>query len=328
MHCALITGITGQDGGYLAEFLESRGYEVHGAVRPAALSAFRRPSHLSHRIPLHPVDLREGLAVRQLLDRLRPREVYHLAAQTHIPTSFEDPGATVEANVMTTLRLLEGCQRLASPPRFFHASTSQIFGRSSYSPQDEQTPVRPVNPYGASKAMATDLVRIWREFHGLFAVNGILFNHESPRRTPDFVTGKICRAAAAIKQGRAQELLLGDTKAQRDWGDARDFVDGFWRSLQYGTPNDYVFSTGELHSVQEVVDLAFATVGLDPSAYVRIDPSLVRKSEPSPVMGNSAKARALLDWKPRISFANLIREMTEAALSLDLDLPAATGSTV
>ncbi len=321
MQRALITGITGQDGGYLAELLESHGYEVHGAVRPETFSALRRPSHLSDRISIHPVDLREAPAVAQLLDRLRPREVYHLAAQTHIPTSFEDPGATVQANVMTTLRLLEGCQRLAPPPRFFHASTSQIFGNSGHSPQDEQTPVRPVNPYGASKAMATDLVRIWRESHGLFAVNGILFNHESPRRGPEFVTGKICRGVAAIKRGRARELLLGNTQAQRDWGDARDFVEGFWRSLQHSTPEDYVFSTGELHSVQEVVDLAFATVGLDPAAYVRFDPSLVRNAEPCPVVGNSAKARALLDWKPRTSFVNLIREMTEAALSLEL--PAA-----
>lgn len=311
---ALITGISGQDGGYLAEFLESKGYEVHGAVRPRPGSTLHRASHLSDRISLHPVDLREAPAVAQLIERIRPHEVYHLAAQTHIQVSFDAPAATVEANVMTTLHLLEGCQQLASPPRFFHASTSQIFGRPEKAPQDEQTPVRPVNPYGASKAMATDLVRIWRESHGLFAVNGILFNHESPRRGPHFVTGKICRAAAAIKLGREQELLLGDINAERDWGDARDFVDGFWRSLQHGTPDDYVFSTGELHSVQEVVDLAFATVGLDPAVHVRIDSGLFRKAEIHQVVGNPAKARAILDWRPVTPFAELIRDMTQSAL--------------
>ncbi|MSU37173.1 MAG: SDR family oxidoreductase [Pedosphaera sp.] len=311
---ALITGITGQDAGYLADFLESKGYEVHGAVRPRPNSARQQSPNLSNQISIHPVDLRDAPAVAQLLRRVRPHEVYHLAAQTHIPVSFEDPGATVEANVITTLRLLEGCQRLDSPPRFFHASTSQIFGRPDKAPQDEQTPVRPVNPYGASKAMATDLVRIWRESHGLFAVNGILFNHESPRRGPDFVTGKICRAAAAIKLGRQRELLLGDVHAHRDWGDARDFIEGFWRSLQHSTPDDYVFATGELHSVQQVVDVAFATVGLDPAIHVRIDPSLFRKTEPSHVVGNPAKACAILGWTPLTPFAKLIRDMTEAAL--------------
>jgi GDPmannose 4,6-dehydratase len=311
---ALITGITGQDGSYLAELLLAKGYEVHGLVRASSQLEKSALAPFVSRLTLHVASLTEAETLKQIVATVAPDELYHLAAQTHVGPSVTDPLTTLDFNTLGTARLLEACRTLSSSPRFFHASTSQIFGQPAMEPQDETTPFRPVNPYGVSKAAATSLVRIAREAQGLFAVNGILYNHESPRRGPEFVTAKICRAAAAIKQGRASVLKLGDTTAQRDWGDARDFVEGFWLALQASRPDDYVFATGELHSVQEVIEIAFETVGLNCQAYVQTDSTLFRAADPKRLLGNPAKARRELGWQPRTPFHQLITEMTETAL--------------
>jgi GDPmannose 4,6-dehydratase len=215
---------------------------------------------------------------------------------------------------MGTLRLLEILRDLPDPPRFFHAASSEIFGRPAQTPQTETTPFAPINPYGCAKAFATQMVRVYRDSHGLFAVNGILYNHESPRRGENFVTRKICRAAAAIKAGRQTELALGDTSAQRDWGDARDYVQGMWLALQHPTPDDYLFATGHLHTVQDIIEIAFAAVGLDWHRHVKLDSNFLRPAEPLQLVGDASKARAVLGWTPKTSFSELIREMTLAEL--------------
>jgi GDPmannose 4,6-dehydratase len=318
---AFITGITGQDGSYLTELLLGKGYEVHGMVRRTSSLDRSRLEHL-YRDPqvygktlfLHYADLDDPTTLRRVIQRVAPREVYHLAGQSHVGLSFEIPESTVELTANGTLRLLEIIRDLPTPPRLFHASSSEVFGNPTQVPQDENTPFTPVNPYGCAKAFATHMVRVYRETYGLYACNGIMFNHESPRRGENFVTRKICRAAAAIKSGRQQELLLGDTSARRDWGDARDYVRGMWLMLQQVEPGDFVLATGQLHSVQEVVEIAFGTLGLDWKQYVRFDPRLQRVTEPGPLVGNATKARQCLHWEPSRTFAELIREMTHAEL--------------
>lgn len=311
---ALITGITGQDGTYLAALLASRGYEVHGLIRSAARATAVAPLSGGSPVQLHVADLTDATAVMRAVHAANPDELYHLAGHTQVGTSFHNPIAVCDATAMGTLRLLEAFRSLPHPAKFFHASSSQIFGRPTHEPQDETTPVAPVNPYGAAKAFATHLVRIYREVHGCFAVNGICYNHESPLRGPEFVTGKICRAAAAIRAGRQSRFTLGDTSAQRDWGDARDFVEGFWRSLQHPTADDYVFATGALHSVQDLVEMAFEAVGLDWRGRVDIDDALRRPAEATRLVGNPAKAAQLLGWTPQTSLRALIAEMTAVAL--------------
>lgn len=313
---ALITGITGQDGSYLAELLVGKGYAVHGLVRnrERALAA-PNLSAVRDRVTLHEAALADSAAVGANLREFVPTEVYHLAGQTHVGASFADVAGTLQDNVLGTAAVIQACQALQPMPRLFFASTSQVFGHATTAPQDEATPFRPISPYGASKACATDLVRIARETGGLFAVSGILYNHESPRRGPEFVTGKICRAAAAVRQGRLQTLQLGDTTAQRDWGDAREYVEGFWRSLQADQPADYVFATGRLHSVQDVVETAFAAVNLDWKAHVEISPDLFRKAEPTHLVGNPTRAFQKLGWQARRPFGALIQEMVQASLT-------------
>ena len=308
----MISGITGQDGSYLAELLLGRGYEVHGVVRPGTDPARSHLAGVLAQLTLHRANLTDHLAVMAVVEAVQPLEIYHLAAQTHVAQSELDPAGTLRQNVLGTLHILEAVRRLKEPPRLFHASTAQIFGQPDRDPQNEQTPVRPANPYGQSKALATELVRTWRREFGVFAVNGILFNHESPRRGPEFATGKICRAAAAIRAGTQKELVLGDISARRDWGDAREFVDGFWRSLQAAQPDDYVFATGRLHSVEDLLGLAFGTLGLDWRAHVRSDSSLFRKAEATRMVGDPAKAARELGWVPRKSFPDLIAEMVAA----------------
>ena len=306
---ALITGITGQDGSYLSEHLLARGYEVHGLVRhPAGLASSRIAGWID-RMNLHQSDFGESKHLGELLRRIEPDEVYHLAAQTHVAASVTDPLATLDLNILGTAR------RCPRPPKFFHASTSLIFGEPDASPQDEGTPLRPVNPYGASKACATDLVRIARDTEGLFLVNGICYNHESPRRDPGFVTAKICAAAARIRQGRQKTLSIGNVAARRDWGDAREFVAGFWASLQVDQPTDYVFATGVLHSVEDVLSIAFRTVGLDWQEHVQTDPGLFRSVDPSRLVGNPTRALQTLGWRASTRFEDLIAEMTHASLS-------------
>lgn len=316
---ALITGITGQDGSYLCELLLDKGYEVHGLVRRTSTMNRWRMDHLisdpaiyGHRLFLHYADLDDPTTLRRVLMTAQADEIYHLAGQSHVGLSFEIPESTCEMTAMATLRLLEMMRDLPMKPRLFHASSSEIFGQAEQSPQDEKTPVAPVNPYGVAKAFATQMGAIYRATYGLFISNGIMFNHESPRRGENFVTRKICRAAAAIKLGQQKELWLGNTATERDWGHARDYVHGMWMALQHKTPEDYVFATGQSHSVQEVVECAFQTVGLDWRLYLRQDPRMMRLAEPRHLVGNAAKARALLSWEPRTSFHQLITEMTEA----------------
>ncbi len=321
MPTALITGITGQDGSYLTEHLLSLGYAVHGVVRRTSTLERSRLRHLygdpqiyGRSLILHYADLEDPTSLRRILVKVAPDEVYHLAGQSHVGLSFEIAESTVDSVAMGTLRLLEIIRDLPKPPRFFHAASSEIFGRPAQVPQDEATPMVPVNPYGAAKAFAAGLVRIYREKHGLFLVNGILYNHESPRRGENFVTRKICRAAAAISQGRQEFLQLGDTSAQRDWGDARDYVRGMWLALQHPQPEDFIFATGVLHTVQDVVEAAFSVAGLDWQKYVRRDERLLRSQEPFALVGNAAKAERLLGWRPGKDLQALVRWMVEAEL--------------
>ncbi len=323
MPSALITGITGQDGSYLADFLLEKGYVLHGVLRPSSAGHHSRISHLlanetlyNKRLFLHAGDLTDPASLRRILFETSPDELYHLAGQSHPGLSFALVESTCQVNGFGMVHLLEILRDLPKPPRLFHASSSEIFGHPETMPQDEQTPLRPATPYGCAKAFATQMARVYRQNFGLFICNGILFNHESPRRGEGFVTQKICRAAAAIKQGRQAGLTLGNLSGQRDWGDARDFVRGYWLSLQHECPEDFVFATGELHSVQDLLDAAFGAVGLDWRAYVKQDPRLLRPDEPARSVGNAAKAARLLGWARKTRFEQLVAEMTQAAASV------------
>lgn len=315
---ALITGITGQDGSYLTELLLENGYEVHGIVRRTSSldrsrldHLYKNPSIYNQRLFLHYAEMEDPTTMRRVLKKVAPDELYHLAGQSHVGLSFEIPESTCDMTAMATLRLLEMIRDMDSPPRLFHASSSEIFGEPKTVPQDEETLYAPVNPYGCAKAFATQMVTIYRKTHGLFACNGIMYNHESPRRGENFVTRKICRAAAAIKLGLQKELMLGDLSARRDWGHARDYVRGMWLTLQHERPENFVFATGVLHSVQDVVEQAFTTMALEWRQFVRKDPRFMRPAEPQRLVGNAVKAKQLLNWEPGITFAELIREMTE-----------------
>ena len=322
MSSALITGITGQDGSYLAELLLEKGYEVHGLVRRTSSLERSRLRHLysdpeiyDRKLFLHYCDLEDATTLRRILVASKPDELYHLAGQSHVGLSFEITESTVESVAMATLRLLEIIRDLSSPPRLFHAASSEVFGRPSQVPQREDTPMCPVNPYGAAKAFAAQMVRIYRDRHGLFLVNGILYNHESPRRGENFVTRKISRSAAAISMGREAFLTLGDTSSRRDWGDARDYVRGMWLSLQHPEANDYVFATGRTHSVQQFVESAFAVVGLDWRDHLRQDKRLIRGQEPAQLVGDAGRAESDLGWIPDRDLSALARWMVEADLA-------------
>jgi len=319
MKRAFITGIEGQDGSYLAELLLIKGYAVHGTFRPstnggaANLKLLKAdPQIFQKTLFLHPADLDDADSVRIPLEQAAPDEVYHLASQSHVGQSFEKVEETCRITGLGALRLLELTRKLPKQPRFFHASSSEIFGSPEQTPQTENTPVLPITPYGCAKAFGTQMTRIYRKNFGMFAVNGILFNHESPRRGENFVTRKICRAVAAIKAGRQTELVLGDTSAQRDWGHARDYVRGMWLALQHTTPEDFVFATGKVHRVQDIVELAFKAVGLDWQQYVRQEIQLFRPADPRQVVGHAAKAKEILGWQPEITFEQTIAEMVQA----------------
>jgi GDPmannose 4,6-dehydratase len=321
MRKALITGITGQDGSYLTEMLLEKGCEVHGVVRRTSTlersrldHLYRNPDIYNKTLFLHYGELSDPTTMRRVLFKVAPDEIYHLAGQSHVGLSFEIPESTCEMTAIGTLRLLEMIRDLPKPPRFFHAASSEIFGAPKSAPQNEETPIAPVNPYGVAKTFATQMVRVYRQSFKLFACNGILYNHESPRRGENFVTRKICRAAAAIKLGKERELPLGDTSAKRDWGHAKDYVRGMWLALQHSTPEDFVFATGELHTVQDVVEAAFATVGLDWKEFVKQDPRLIRPTEPQCLLGDPSKAVRLLGWNRQYTFETMIREMTLAEL--------------
>src|SRR5688500_598776 len=300
---ALITGVSGQDGSYLTELLLSKGYEVHGvsrstnALKGSYLAPLFHDSEVSSKqLFFHTGDLNDPAAIREIVRKVAPDEIYHLAAQSHVGRSFEDPEGTCEVAAMGTLRLLEVARAMSKQPRVFNASSSEVFGNPAQCPQTLETPIAPVNPYGCAKAFATQMVQVYRRTFGLFACNGILYNHESPRRGENFVTRKICRAAAAIKLGKQSELLLGDTSAKRDWGHAKDYVRGMWQALQHETPEDFIFATGKLHSVQNVVEIAFASVELDWKKFVKQDPKLFRPTEAQCLVGDPSKAEIVLGW--------------------------------
>jgi GDPmannose 4,6-dehydratase len=319
---ALITGITGQDGSYLTELLLEKGYAVHGIVRRTSNLLRSRIEHLradesiyGQRLFLHYGDLSDGTTLRRIFAQVQPAEVYHLAGQSHVGLSFEIPESTCEEVAMATLRLLEICRDQPQPLRFYHASSSEIFGHASEAPQTEETPLWPASPYGCAKAFATQLAQVYRQAYGLFVCNGILYNHESPRRGENFVTRKIARAVARISCGLEHELVLGNVSARRDWGHAQDYVEAMWLILQHSEPDDYVVATGETHSVQDFVEAAFAVVELPSEKYLKHDPSFERLTEPAKLAGSSEKIRRILGWKPRKSFEELVREMVEAELA-------------
>jgi len=319
---ALITGITGQDGSYLSELLLEKGYTVHGIVRRTSNLLRSRIEHLrrddksyGQRLFLHYGDLGDSTTLRRIFGDVRPSEVYHLAGQSHVGLSFEIPESTCEEAGMATLRLLEIARSQPEPVKFYHASSSEIFGDASETPQTEETPLRPTSPYGCAKAFATQLARIYRQSYGLFVCNGILYNHESPRRGENFVTRKIARAAARIARDLDNELSLGNLESQRDWGRAQDYVQAMWLMLQHQTADDYVVATGETHSVREFVEAAFAVVDLPWEKYVKYASSFDRPTEPTRLVGCAAKIRKTLGWKPTGSFRQLVREMVEAELA-------------
>lgn len=320
---ALITGITGQDGSYLAELLLEKGYAVHGVVRRTSNLLRSRIEHLraddsiyGSRLFLHYGDLSDGTTLRRIFAQVQPTEVYHLAGQSHVGLSFEIPESTSEEVAMATLRLLEISRDQPQPLRFYHASSSEIFGAAAESPQTEETPLRPASPYGCAKAFATQLARVYRQAYGLFVCNGILYNHESARRGENFVTRKIARAVARISRGQESELVLGNVSARRDWGHARDYVEAMWLMLQHVEPDDYVVATGETHSVQEFVEAAFAVVDLPWEKYLKHDPAFERPTEPVRLVGSSEKIQRTLGWRPRTTFRELVREMVEAELAV------------
>jgi len=319
---ALITGITGQDGSYLTELLLEKGYAVHGVVRRTSNLLRSRIEHLrsddnvyDKSLFLHYGDLSDGTTLRRIFAEVRPSEIYHLAGQSHVGLSFDIPESTCEEVGMATLRLLEIARDQPQPLKFYHASSSEIFGSAAESPQTEATPFRPASPYGCAKAFATQLAQVYRESYGLFVCNGILYNHESPRRGENFVTRKIARAAARIARGLDQELWLGPLESRRDWGRAQDYVAAMWLMLQQEKPDDYVVATGETHSVRDFVEAAFAVVNLPWEKYVKRNPAFDRPADPARLVGSPAKIKAVLGWKPQGSFDDLVREMVEAELA-------------
>ncbi len=312
---ALVTGVTGQDGSYLAELLLEKGYEVHGMVRRASTEKFERIEHIRDRITLHQGDL---LDQRSLVDALRasdPSEIYNLAAMSFVAVSWIQPTLTAEFTGVGVTRMLEAMREVCPQARFYQASSSEMFGKVLEVPQTETTPFYPRSPYGVAKAYGHFITVNYRESYGLHATSGILFNHESPRRGLEFVTRKITWHAAAIRHGLQKELRLGNLDAERDWGYAKDYVEAMWLMLQRDDPQDYVIATGAAHSVRECCEVAFDEAGLgDFEQYVEIDPALVRPAEVDHLIGNPAKAERDLGWKPRTSFEELIRLMTRADL--------------
>jgi GDPmannose 4,6-dehydratase len=311
---ALITGITGQDGAYLAEFLLEKGYEVHGMVRRASTENFERIASLHHRVELHQADLLDQLSMVILLREIRPQEVYNLAAQSFVPTSWLQPLLTGEFTALGVTRLLEAIRLVDPTIRFYQASSSEMFGKVNQEPQNEQTPFWPRSPYGVAKVYGHWITVNYRESYDFFACSGILFNHESPLRGKEFVTRKVSDAVARIKLGAGEKLRLGNLDAMRDWGFAGDYVRAMWMMLQQDQPGDFVIATGEKHSVRELVEMAFGHVGLDWQDHVETDPKLLRPAEVNTLRGDATKAREVLGWEPTVSFSELVRMMVDADL--------------
>ncbi len=315
---ALITGITGQDGSYLAELLLEKGYEVHGLVRRSSSLNRSRIDHIfnaggsSQRRHLHYGDLTDASSVNRTLRAVRPDEIYNLGAQSHVKVSFEIPEYTAETAGLGALRLLEGIRETDLVTRFYQAGSSEMFGSAAVSPQSETTPFHPRSPYAAAKVYAHTIAVNYREAYGMFVCNGILFNHESPRRGESFVTRKITRGIAAIKLGLQKEIALGNLDAKRDWGYAKDYVVAMWQMLQCDKADDYVIATGETHTVREFCEVAFAHAGLDYKKHVVIDPSYFRPTEVDLLLGDARKAHAAFGWKPTVRFEELARLMVDA----------------
>ena len=319
MKCALITGITGQDGSYLAELLLSKGYEVHGIVRRVALEdpAHRllRIGHILDRITLHTASLESYASIFRVVEKVKPDECYHLAAQSFVADSFDDAFSTFNSNINGTLFVLSAIKEKAPECKLYFAATSEMFGKVKETPQNEDTPFYPRSPYGITKVAAFDLTRNYRESYGLFACSGILFNHESPRRGFEFVTRKITSTVAKIKLGLANELRLGNLEAKRDWGFAGDYVKAMWLMLQQDEPDDFVIATNETHSVKEFVELAFSYAGLDWKDYVVIDKMFYRPAEVHLLIGDYSKGKKKLGWEPTVKFEELVKMMVEADLN-------------
>jgi GDPmannose 4,6-dehydratase len=313
---ALITGITGQDGSYLAEFLLKKGYEVHGIVRRVAIEDVEhrlwRIRHILDKIVLQPASMESYASIFNVVDKLRPDECYHLAAQSFVSYSFEDEFSTINTNINGTHFVLSAIKEKAPECKFYFAGSSEMFGLVKETPQNENTPFHPRSPYGISKVAGFDLTRNYREAYHLFACSGILFNHESPRRGYEFVTRKISNAVAKIKLGLSKELKLGNLEAKRDWGFAGDYVKAMWLMLQQGKPDDYVIATGETHSVKEFVELAFNHVGLDYQDYLKVDEIFYRPAEVHLLKGDYSKGKKILGWEPTVSFKELIQMMVDA----------------
>jgi GDPmannose 4,6-dehydratase len=309
---AFITGITGQDGSYLAEILLEKDYDVYGMVRRSSSFNTARVDHIFKDIELVFGDLADGSVLNQLMRTIRPDEVYNLGAQSHVRVSFDVPEYTADVDAMGTLRLLDAIREEGVDCRFYQASSSEMYGKVHDVPQSEETPFYPRSPYGVAKLFGYWITKNYREAYGMYAVNGILFNHESPRRGPTFVTRKITRAVGAILRDEQDELRLGNLEAKRDWGFARDYMEGAWRMLQADEPDDYVLATGETHSVQEFLDEAFGYAGLDWNEYVTIDERYFRPSEVDLLIGDYSKARDKLGWEPTVRFHELVQMMVDA----------------
>jgi GDPmannose 4,6-dehydratase len=324
--CALITGITGQDGSYLSELLLEKGYTVHGIVRrsssldrPRLLEQYNDPAIYGKRLFLHYADLSDTTSIRRILASSQPDEVYHLAGQSHVGLSFEIPESTCELTAMGTLRIMEILRDQPNKPKFLHASSREIFGTPAVSPQNESTPLNPNSPYGCAKSFATQMVRIYRESHGLFFCNAILYNHESPRRAENFVTRKITLAAAKIKLGLQSKLMLGSIDSARDWGYAKEYAEAMWLILQHDRPDDYLLATGTSYTVKEFTQAAFEHVGLDWEHYVELDPRFIRPADPESLLGDATKAKKILGWTAKTKMPELVKMM------VDHDLKALAG---
>jgi GDPmannose 4,6-dehydratase len=311
---AIITGITGQDGSYLAELLLSKGYEVVGTVRRASAPNYWRIEHILNRVTIKPADLLDQLSMIRLVDEVRPHELYNLAAMSFVPASWDQPMLTAEYNAQGVTRVLEAIRQVDPSIRMYQASSSEMFGKVREVPQTELTPFYPRSPYGVSKVFAHYITVNYRESYGLFAVSGMLFNHESPRRGLEFVTRKVTDGVARIKLGLADSLSLGNLDAHRDWGFAGDYVRAMYLMLQQERADDFVIATGISHSVRDLVDVAFAHVGLDPQGYVRTDTAFLRPAEVEHLIGDSSKGRSVLGWQPTVDFAGLVRMMVDADL--------------
>jgi len=320
---ALITGITGQDGSYLAEFLLEKGYEVHGLIRRSSSFNTGRINHLysdphepQARLRLYYADLTDGARLRELLAQIKPDDVYHLGAQSHVRVSFDEPVYTAQVDAIGTVRLLEAVRDTGLQVRFYQASSSEMFGQAAEVPQKETTPFHPRSPYACAKVYSFYQTINYRESYNMFCCNGMLFNHESPRRGETFVTRKITRSATRIKEGLQEKLYLGNLEARRDWGFAGDYVEAMWLMLQQDRPDDYVIATGQMHSVREFLELAFDRVQLNYTKYVEIDPRYCRPAEVDVLCGDASKARQVLGWEPKVGFEELVAMMIDADMEL------------